>query len=291
MKKRILFIIKLLIFLVIFFYLFKKTNFSDLLNNLSKVKIVYLILSMFLSAFTTFLMSTRQRMILGLKGVRIGRLRAFLINYYAQFINNFFFGFVGGDAYTTMSIEGDKKTVVKGVLLDRLTGMFVLILMSVPGVIFYFFNRNEYSNVVQIKIPFAIVLFICFFLVAVYFFIFKKDFFLSKLNSIKKILLHRNILFLAIAIQILMILNLNLIFLSLGWHISYLNLFLFVPLINLIITLPISIKGYGFRELLISVFFGINISEVLVFTIVNTAVTILHTSIGASLNIINNKKN
>lgn len=281
-------IIKIVFFIIIFTLILYKTDFTLLIENLKTINYYYLFSSILLSTLVIFLASERLRIIFKLNNLEIDKIDNYLINYYSHFIDNFFFGFIGGDSYKVLSTKGNKKGVIKSVLFDRLTGMIILLSFSIPGVLYYLINLSNYRSIInfQIVIGFLIGAGIIF-LVMLFF---NRSLILSSLRQFKDVLLRKDILFLGFFIQTLIIFNLYLVFLSLNWNIRISEIFLFIPLISLIIIIPISIKGYGVREFLIVLFFGIALKEVLVFTIVNTAITIFHTSIGAVAHIIYNKR-
>jgi len=289
-------VLRFVIFGGIFYYIISKVNMGLFIKNLNNINYLFIILAILISILVIYLNSLRLSYILKNSKNNIKRTRLFLTIYFSQFVDNFFFGFIGGDVYKLTNIKGNKKTILKSIMQDRLTGLFVLFITAIPGVVWYsmtrFYLPFELSSQIITITTFLIALIT---IPIIYFFKKKctnravlsgKIFIKDTLQLFKDF----KLMILALSIQVAMIFNLYLIFLALGWEVSVISSLLYLPLISLIIILPISIKGYGIRELLLIHFFSISFDQVLVFTLLNTTITILHTSLGAFIHFIYESK-
>lgn len=279
------FALKLLVLCAFFLLIVLNTDFSLIRQELLHVKPEYLLYSVILSVLIIFLGSERFRFILNSYQIQKSSVDLFFIKYYGQFIDNFFFGFLGGDAYKYIAIKGDKKNVFKSIILDRVTGLIVLTFLAIPGGLFLVlqFSKDLSFSLFNL-LPIALVGIITVSL-ASYILIRKyKEKATNILNFFWKnisVLKDGRLLFLAFVIQLLMVCNLFMVFEALSWSIPFWQMLIFVPFMNLVTNLPLSIKGHGIRELLIVILFSQSIETILAFTIVNTALTIFHTGLFA----------
>ncbi len=286
-QKRIFKILRLFLFILVLSYVISKADLQSVWAGLREVQVGYLVASVAVSVVTVFIMSARLQTILSKQGVRVERWHNFLINYYSHFIDNFFVGFIGGDAYKLLTLPGGKKDILKCLVSDRAIGLVVLTLLALPGGVVYLISIDAWSYFGSIaNFVMAVVLCVAIFLTALWYARNVLRRWWQKISVYLPAIFDWRVLSMTLLSQLLMVLNLYLVFWAIGWHIPLTLVLLYVPLINLVITLPISVKGYGFRELLIVYFFGVGISQVLIFTVVNTIVTIFHTSIGAAMHVI-----
>jgi glycosyltransferase 2 family protein len=284
-KKFIYNLIKITIFISIISYILSRSDFGRIFLVLKEINIFYLILSLFVSLTVVFMMSYRWRLILEEVGIKKSQKKIFFINYYSQFLNNFFPGFLGGDTYKVLSLGEEKRKVIKSVFIDRITGLIIQGIISIPAIIIiiFLFGKN-YFYLIFVFSFFLVALLIS---VLCFEYIRQKLFLLIKRMS--NYMFNPKILLAGLIIFVLMILNARLIFTAIGWKVPLITFIIFIPLINLIASLPLTIRGYGVKEILFIYLLSIDISSVFVFSIISFVTNILHTSLGAIPNLLKNK--
>jgi uncharacterized protein (TIRG00374 family) len=207
-------------------------------------------------------------LLLKYEGINIPWKKTLSFYYVGLFFNNFLIGNVGGDLFRMFDIQSyskDSASAVSTVFLDRIIGLLVLSSLAViatPWVILL----NDINNFLFFPIIIIItgwgILLI---------FLFNKSFikpfswiiikFIPKkivaqtraiynkihvFNRSKNLLL--NVLSISIIVQSARIFTHYLICRSLNNSVSIIYFFLFIPIIAIIASLPISIGGIGFRE-------------------------------------------
>ncbi|HIE44112.1 MAG TPA: flippase-like domain-containing protein [Candidatus Omnitrophica bacterium] len=191
---------------------------------------------------------------------------AFSLTFIGFFFSNFLPGVVGGDAvkfYYVARNSHKKSASLASVLLDRILGLSALIIIAFISLLFGL-RLSEIQEIV----PFVFGLFILLLISLLLFFNLKNFSGLERFFRIKFLNLGERIkrfldalslyrgekrilclaLFLSLIIQTLMVVITYFISLSFHLDISFLYFLLFVPVIILIMSVPISISGIGVRE-------------------------------------------
>ncbi|MBI4679973.1 MAG: flippase-like domain-containing protein [Nitrospirae bacterium] len=229
MKKLMGSIIKACISLIFFLALLwiMRNEIDDALRAIKSTNLLIFAAGFLLYIISTLILAIRLRGILDVQSIRVSLPEALLFTFIGYFFNNFLPSAVGGDAVKAYYIS--KKTnrtleSVTSVLLDRLIGMFS-------------FNKNLAKKFNFILTPFKML---------------KLDSKVKKLyDAMHGYMNHRGGMlqsfYLSIIAQVMTISIIYLLGLSISVNISFLMLFLIMPIIFTVSILP-SLNGLGVRE-------------------------------------------
>lgn len=252
-------IIKLLITIAIFYYLFQKIDFNELWAILYKSHGGWILLALIMQLGSTYLA--------GYRWFKISQLLVFKekLSFYTQsyfkgtFFNQVLPSSIGGDAVRMIDLTRkgyDKKEAFYGVFVDRLVGLVgLLVLNLIASILFYGTFESSLSQLIIFISLSGIVGFLSLFLLEKVHFLAKFKFLdlfhrLSKrLNLLynSKTLLIKHIS-ISVAVHLLSVLTMYGISLSIDTHLSFQMLLIAVPPVFLLTIIPISLAGWGIRE-------------------------------------------
>ncbi len=253
-KKIIFFIIKILISSLILFYVIKNLDIKKIFLSLNLISIYFFLFILIFLILSLFLMSLKWTLFLK-KYKKIGLINLIKIYWASDFVNLLGLASIGGETYKTMAFKKDRKKVLFSSLLDKIYSFLWYILFAGSFFLSFFLSQN-------LIIIFLSGLLISFVLSTL--FIFFDNSIKNFLNSIIKVpflkliltesKISKKDLFLHLIYSLLFILNTSLIysfiFYTLGLPIKILEFFIFIPILMIAITLPISFQGIGVREFL-----------------------------------------
>ena len=263
----------------------------SLLKNISLWGYGFLFL---LFLFKQFLTTLRWQILLQFKGITEPIKALYISVLYGQTLNQILPSRIGGDsarvAYLFRQYPDQKAAALSATLFDRLLGLIALIVLAFIDIPFVQGFNPEQKTVVFILLGVVIMLLILAYLGKLdwMFTWFMKLRFIPEAihNRIQKVWNifveyrgSRKILYQGIAISILsqavMIVGQYLTFQLIGVRVSLLTLFLVIPVVTLIVTLPISIGGIGVREVALVSLLAIRNNEVLSFSLVRYSFYVL----------------
>ena len=259
--------IKIFVSTILIVLLFKKLGFNDIIKQFASANLKWLLAAMIVFSISNFLGSFQWYLLLKSKGIYLPFLKVVSFYYVGLFFNNFLIGYIGGDAlriYDITKYSGDSSKAISTVFFDRFIGFVLLTTFALFATLFW-------QNMFQSKTVLIAILLI--FLSWVLFFIlifnekfaqkvgsFSKYFLSTKINgkakeiytSINSFKDSKNtlisIFFISLCVQFLRILVHYLAALSVGLHGQFKYFLIFIPIIALLASLPISIGGIGVRE-------------------------------------------
>jgi len=222
---------------------------------------------MIVFSVSNFLGSFQWFLLLKAKGINLPFLKVLSFYYVGLFFNNFLVGYIGGDAvriYDITKHSGDSSKAISTVVFDRFIGFVLLTTFALFGVLLW--QNMLQSQTVLLSILLIFASWILFFLILFnerfahkvgfilkYFLPEKMNVKLreiySNLNSFKdakRTLI--SIFFISLCVQFLRIFVHYLAALSVGLHGQFKYFLIFIPIIALLASLPISIGGLGIRE-------------------------------------------
>ncbi|MFC1557440.1 lysylphosphatidylglycerol synthase transmembrane domain-containing protein [candidate division KSB1 bacterium] len=266
MKRFLKILIKITISVSIIWYLVYRHGFSELFS-LDDLKEGWILTALLFSTLSFLLGSLQWNMILRNLDIHLPFKKTLSFYYTGQFFNPFLLGFIGGDVvrvYDIAKTSGKNSEAISTVFLDRLIGLFILTLFAAVAAV-YTAGLLE-SNFLMILIILILVA-VCFILV----FLYSKPFAKKFESTGKKILPKRfhgrireiynslnyygshprllgKLFLISIFVQSARILVHYCTARSVGVSVGLEYFFLFIPIIALLITLPISIGGIGIRE-------------------------------------------
>lgn len=263
-------IFRLIFSLVLIYFAFKNVDLPKLLSNLSSVSWQLIVFLILLNTVSMFIGGLRWA-ILVLGRVRF---RDILIFTKATFTGSFYALFfpssVGGDLlkWTTLLRKYPKISKIKlagSALIDRVIGFSAFALLALISLILGKLLNYQFPQILV-----WLFLAINIFLIIFYVLVFKLDFekliarykFLSKLLEIADLLKNSNkkriitCFLISILSQPFWTMITWFLFNSLGIDLKAIQVFIFMPIISLILVLPISWAGFGARENLFVYFFA-----------------------------------
>lgn len=274
MKKAVSLILRIGISAGIIAYIFSRpdTSFSKIAAAIKDIKIPWLVTALLSYKAAILLSSYRWQMLMKTQNIQVSYSHALGLNYLGCFFNNFMLSLTGGDivkAYYASKLSSAKKAEAATIVfVDRFVGMAGLMVMGLAAALFGIGNQKVHSAAAVIFC--AVLLFV---LVGVLTFnktVAKK---FGKYightgikGTLKKIYdaiyfykSKKKVLLLAFGLSLLIWICLILINFQLakglGIELSTKYYFIFIPVINIISAVPITISGWGLREQMYKQFF------------------------------------
>lgn len=262
---------------VLVWWLLRQIGLGRIFGLIRRADPLWLTSGFILFLLSHWLGSIQWRLLLREDDIRLSRWRVFSCYFVGLFFNNFLIGGAGGDVYRMLDVRNTSKkgtAAVTSVFLDRMMGLLLmsgLSALAVPMAI----HLKQFGG--RFWISFFVMVLGWVFLL--FFFFSKrfaklftwtiKPFFPAKIQ-VKMRQVYRKIhsfgrkrmLFLRVAgislmVQSARILTHYLVGRSLGITVSPVYYFLFIPIIAIMATLPVSIGGIGMREQTGVVLFGL----------------------------------
>jgi len=252
-------ILKLLITIAIFYYLFQQVDFSTLFQLLLTSHPGWIIFALLMQLASTVLAAFRW--------FEISRLLVFKENlfFYIQsyfkgsFFNQVLPSSIGGDAVRILDLTQknyDKKEAFYGVFVDRIVGLVGLLTLNLIASIVFFGTFDEDFSLLIIGISSLSILgFISLFHLHRLRFLKKYSFlnlFVRLANRLNRLYASRELLlqhiFISVVVHLFSVLTMYSITLALGLELSFQTLLIAVPPVFLLTIVPISLAGWGIRE-------------------------------------------
>jgi len=266
-KKIFVPVIKILVSVVLIIFLLTRLGVAEIIDQLTAANPWWIVAGVVAFSLSNLLGSLQWYLLMKTQGIDISLSQALSYYWVGLFFNNFLIGYVGGDAiriYDISRVSGNSSHAISTFFFDRLTGFVILTpLALVAGLVWR--NMFHSSSIVFV----IVVIFACW--VISFIVLFNENFarrigwvfrfiltarvndkireVYSSINSFKhekKTII--TVLFISLLTQSLRIVVHYFAALSIGLnaHIKY--FFIFVPVIALLASLPISIGGIGIRE-------------------------------------------
>ncbi len=254
---------------VLIYFAFKKVDVLKLFGEIKNIPLCFVLINIVWSFFLVTLISLRWSLLV-FKKIKIKTLLTFTrASFLAAFSSLFFPTMIAGEISKWIVIdqkypEVPKTKVLGSVFLDRFIGFSIFIFL---GLIMAIIGKRTGlilpDYVFYLLIILAVVCFL--FYVIIYFFNISKFLskikFLNKINDAFDLLKNKNksqitkCLLISILSETLWILQIWFIGRQFGTNVGILSVFIFIPIISVILLLPISIGGFGAREQLYLFFF------------------------------------
>ncbi len=271
-------ILKILITIGLFYYLFKtKVPLNEVIQNIKNLNIVYIIIIILFFLLYYLVFSLRWNFLLKAQKIEISKARSYLYIIISFFFNNFLPSGLGMDMIRS-AYAGGKKNFEKALgasIMERILGMIGMMLIGITAV---FSGKAEFVKLSILYIGLILVIALIYYLLTSL-----KVFWLKeKLLSIKFLNLGDSIrkfyrafkiyknkrktilvgIGYSILVQVLIILINYFIAEGLTISIPIFALIAYIPIITVISLIPITINGLGLREAAYVYFFCLlNITE------------------------------
>ncbi len=143
-NKKLVTVFKIIISLILIYFVFIKIDFDDVLKTLKKTKPLYLLLAVLFFIFSKVIASYRVNLYFHQLKIYLTQLSNLKLYLLGMFYNLFLPGGIGGDAYKGYTIkkqfETDTKKVIAVLVLDRLSGLLLLFIYAC--LLFIFVNQT-----------------------------------------------------------------------------------------------------------------------------------------------------
>ncbi len=263
-------IIRYIISIILIYIIFNNYG-RQIIQTINIVNYQYIVLIIGIS-FIQYLLSAYRWMYVS-KFTNLDINFSYSLKYYyiASFMNNVLPGGILGDLYRIYCSSDNKTEILKmgksfqSVIFERLSGQIMLFFIFITSLTVYFLTNQKYIAFLYLILPTILI----FFLIK-YFVIYKiKEYFGTKdIANNFHILFTGPVFWNHIILSFFVVASYILIYIisaiSLGLEIDYLAFLVFSPIILFSMTLPVSIGGWGVREvtaLLVSFLIGLSASS------------------------------
>lgn len=266
-KNKLIFLIKIVVSVSLLTFILIKVEWNKVFENLSHANLILLFAAILLNIFERFELTYKWNLLIKVRGIVVEFRRLFWINSIGSFLGLFLPSSVGTDVvrgYYLVKNNSEKSVSISSVFVDRVLGMFSLIIVGTVAVFF----AGDLIAAYNLKF-YLLALLIA---VTILFYLFQRNESVKLLDRIfqkvkhKKFIeqgikLHSSILeykkypktliisfIITLLVQVTRVLTYYFVALCFGIQISIVYFFLFIPIIMIVIMLPISIGGLGLRE-------------------------------------------
>ena len=253
-------IIKFAVSTALLYIVLSKTGLEQVFSMLKGMSLPVFISAIFLYILAQFISTLRWKLLLpGVLGVR----KLFSLYMIGAFFNTLLPGVIGGDAvkgFYLYQVTGRGSLTLASIFMDRYLGFVVLI--AICALAFPFGYKYFYGSRLEWLLPLVVLSFIIGSFLVFGLRLGKRikilsgfyDYFHAYRNQ-KEVI--GKTLLLSVLVQLAGIFSVYILALGIGQHIPFLACLIFVPLIVMFTTLPISISGLGVREGAFVLFFGL----------------------------------
>ncbi|MCF7894761.1 MAG: flippase-like domain-containing protein [Candidatus Omnitrophica bacterium] len=271
MRKKIFFLLRIVITLAIFFALFKFIPYRRLVSVYKNSQKIYLSFAFVIFWLSLFLGIVRWKVLLASIGVAASFRETFYSYFSGLFLNLFFPSFVAGDLFRGYGIayrHGKTKKIASTVLMDRFSGGLALALVAAVSFIFLEKSIQQKQILFLLLTLLLIVLFLFFVIFSRTFFnflsgVFRKESLIRNKLSLfhdqlyffkQKPIVFYKTLALSLLIQISIPFGFFVASLAFGLSLSFVIFLVVVPIVMAAAFIPITIAGAGTREALLVYF-------------------------------------
>ncbi len=288
-------IVKLIITIVMFYFLFQYVDFDNLLHILAKSHGGTILVALLFQMGSTFLAAYRWRLIMQLLVFK-ERVSYYVQSYFkGTFFNQVLPSSIGGDAVRIIDLTQkgyDKKDAFYGIFVDRVVGLVGLLVLNLIASILFFgtFDKDFSLLIIFIAISGISGFIFLFYLEHITFLANYKflnlfhrlarrlnNLYRSKLTLVKHIAI-------SVGVHFLSVLVLYALAWSIDFHMSFQTFLIAVPPVFLLTIIPISLAGWGIREgAMVGIFMlvGADETKVLAMSILYGILLILSSAPGA----------
>jgi hypothetical protein len=287
MHKKFKFILKLIVTIVLFIFLFNKVDLNKTLFFLKDINFL-IIIPVLLYPVGIFISTLKWKKILN-SNLDVSFWNLYKIYWISNFFSNFLPSTIGGDSYKLVRLKQvGTKNIFISILLDRGSGVFSTLLLIFIGS--FFFDILPFSK----SFLLLVLLFLLLFLLSLKF--------LNKIPLVLKyyeiIIKNKKIIFQLVLLSILFLFlggfSFWIFFYMFDFNLNFFHLFLIYLLIQIISMMPVSLNGWGLREVsfvsLVS-FLGVAPEIALAIALVSRFASLITSGFGGLLFLFEKNKN
>tara|TARA_B100000959_G_scaffold137155_1_gene144221 strand:+ start:3640 stop:4533 length:894 start_codon:yes stop_codon:yes gene_type:complete len=262
-------IIRYIVSIILIYIIFDNYGYK-ITQTINIINYKYIILIIGISVGQYLLSAYRWMYVSKFTNLNINFEHSLKYYYIASFMNNVLPGGIPGDLYRIYCSSDNKKEILKmgksfqSVIFERLSGQIMLFFIFITSLTVYFLTNQKYVAFLYLIIPTTLIFFLMKYLIK---YNVKKYFGTKDVTKNFHILFTGPIFWNHIILSFFVVASYILIYIisaiSLGLDIDYLAFLVFSPIILFSMTLPVSIGGWGVREvtaLLVSFLIGLSAS-------------------------------
>ena len=262
-------IIRYIVSIILIYIIFDNYGYK-ITQTINIINYKYIILIIGISVGQYLLSAYRWMYVSKFTNLNINFEHSLKYYYIASFMNNVLPGGIPGDLYRIYCSSDNKKEILKmgksfqSVIFERLSGQIMLFFIFITSLTVYFLTNQKYVAFLYLIIPTTLIFFLIKYLIK---YNVKKYFGTKDVTKNFHILFTGPIFWNHIILSFFVVASYILIYIisaiSLGLDIDYLAFLVFSPIILFSMTLPVSIGGWGVREvtaLLVSFLIGLSAS-------------------------------
>jgi hypothetical protein len=262
-------IIRYIVSIILIYIIFDNYGYK-IIQTINIINYKYIILIIGISVGQYLLSAYRWMYVSKFTNLNINFEHSLKYYYIASFMNNVLPGGIPGDLYRIYCSSDNKKEILKmgksfqSVIFERLSGQIMLFFIFITSLTVYFLTNQKYVAFLYLIIPTTLIFFLMKYLIK---YNVKKYFGTKDVTKNFHILFTGPIFWNHIILSFFVVASYILIYIisaiSLGLDIDYLAFLVFSPIILFSMTLPVSIGGWGVREvtaLLVSFLIGLSAS-------------------------------
>jgi uncharacterized protein (TIRG00374 family) len=252
-------LIKLIITIVIFYFLLQYIDFEHVIKVLAKSHGGFILLALLAQLASTVIAAYRWRLIMKLLDFH-ERVSFYVQSYFrGSFFNQVLPGSIGGDAVRAIELVQrgyDKKDSIYGIFVDRIIGLVGLLVLNLfANNLFYGSFPSWLHQLLNLITISAIAGFSMLFIIEKFTFLTKYSFsnlFVRLSKRLNKLYADRMLLiqhiFISVIVHIFSILAIYALALSVEVDLNLQTLLIAIPPVFLLTIVPISLAGWGVRE-------------------------------------------
>ncbi|MDD2766395.1 MAG: lysylphosphatidylglycerol synthase transmembrane domain-containing protein [Candidatus Moranbacteria bacterium] len=283
MKKRLLFVLKIVVTVGLIFWLIERVDWTSVLVKLREVSVPLLLLYVIFQLSGNLISAKKWQVIARFKGLTLSLKESFFTYMTGTFINNFLPSTIGGDTYRALWLaekSGAKAASVSTVIFDRFIGLWTIALLALLSspVLLPFASESPSLVITYIALVvfFAVDILITYIYCKEWFHLFVERLPFFKVRRFlqeiifytKKHIWLRTSLWSTLFIFVGLVLSNFTLFHALGSDVNILPFASAMFLVAIVASVPLSINNIGIKEWAYITFFG------LIGVSIETAVTV-----------------
>lgn len=146
MRKKLIFITKLLISLGILYYILKITPFSEIAASLSSARLIYIIIGMVLCLLNVYVSAAQMKIITDNQQLSLSINQITSINFITRFYGFFLPGYLSGGAIRWYKLSRPDNKPVEAISSIGFNRLLTMIIVVASGIIFFILDSSAASN-------------------------------------------------------------------------------------------------------------------------------------------------
>ena len=236
---------------------------NKVIEEISKTSIPFFMLALAIENAGVFLSAKRWQILLSHAGVELKYMDALSFYYMGSFFNVMMPSSFGGDVIKAYKLGKKTKNVesFSSVIMDRIAGLIAVMMIAMISILFFYSLLPYQSVIISLLIIFSFIALISLMLATTTFekitmILFARweriqHFLMEVIDSVKNYKgkkLWVCVISLSLLYHLMLVLNNYILALSIGIETRFIYFLIFIPVSQILVSLPVSIQGFGVRE-------------------------------------------